>query len=237
MKVLLIGDRPGFQCRLRRLLNAFGGGFVFSEAPDFAEAVSMGDCGDMVGLICVDLEGLRHRAITDLLRLQGSYPGIPIAMFEDGLTQPGSNGLLAFHTLDESRSGEAPPRMLAELGAMLGIRTVEATDAQHAADPRLERLTEREREVLHHLMNGLSNKAIARLLYLQEVTVKAHLRQVFRKLGVTNRTQATALAMNAYRDGGGQTEQTRQEHVPSRLPATGDQVRPAITRGALPYAA
>lgn len=198
MKVLLIGNRPGFQCRLRGLLNSFGGGFIFTEAPDFAEAIALGDCGDMVSLLCVDLEGLRNRSISELARLQAAYPGVPVAMFEDGLTHAGSNAMLAAHVLDESRPGDAPARMLAELGGMLGIRCTMGEDSRQHTDPRLDRLTEREREVLHHLMNGLSNKAIARLLYLQEVTVKAHLRQVFRKLGVANRTQATALAMTAY---------------------------------------
>lgn len=198
MKVLLIGNRPGFHCRMRKLLNGLGGGMVFSEAPDFGEAVSMGECGDMVGLVCVDVESVRHRALHDLLRLQGAYPSVPIAMFDGNSVQAGSNALMACHALDETIPGDAQRAVLSGLGEMLGIRTEGPVDAGSCEDARLKRLTEREREVLHHLMSGLSNKAIARLLALQEVTVKAHLRQVFRKLGVTNRTQATALAMTIY---------------------------------------
>lgn len=198
MKVLLIGNRSCFQSRLRKLLNGLGGGMIFSEAPDFGEASSLGDGGDMVGLICIDLDSVRHRGLHDLLRLQATYPGVPIAMFDNGHARAGNAATIASHLLDDSPSSEAQRTVMNSLGEMLGIRVDGPADAGACRDPRLLRLTEREREVLHHLMSGMSNKAIARLLDLQEVTVKAHLRQVFRKLGVTNRTQATALAMTIY---------------------------------------
>lgn len=63
------------------------------------------------------------------------------------------------------------------------------------ADPRLAALTDREREVLKWVSQGDSNKAIAIRLGVQEVTVKAHLRQIFSKLQVFNRTQAASLAL------------------------------------------
>jgi DNA-binding NarL/FixJ family response regulator len=44
--------------------------------------------------------------------------------------------------------------------------------------------------VLELLSTGLSNKRIARELEISEITVKAHVSAIFRKLGVTNRTQA-----------------------------------------------
>jgi DNA-binding NarL/FixJ family response regulator len=51
-------------------------------------------------------------------------------------------------------------------------------------------LTLRQRRVLELLSTGLSNKRIARELEISEITVKAHVSAIFRKLGVTNRTQA-----------------------------------------------
>ena len=51
-------------------------------------------------------------------------------------------------------------------------------------------LTLRQRRVLELLATGLSNKRIARELKISEITVKAHVSAIFRKLGVTNRTQA-----------------------------------------------
>ena len=56
-------------------------------------------------------------------------------------------------------------------------------------------LTEREQEVLNHLVQGLSNNEIAQQLVITLATVKWHLRQVYRKLGVRGRAQATARAL------------------------------------------
>ena len=56
-------------------------------------------------------------------------------------------------------------------------------------------MTKREQDVLELLAGGASNREISRHLYLSEKTVKAHLAAVFRKLGVTNRTQAAMAAV------------------------------------------
>lgn len=50
-------------------------------------------------------------------------------------------------------------------------------------------LTEREMQVVRHLRGGLSNKEIAQQLGVQEDTVKKHLRNVFRKIGIRRRAQ------------------------------------------------
>lgn len=57
-----------------------------------------------------------------------------------------------------------------------------------------DRLTRRQHEVLDRLRLGKSNKVIARDLDMQESTVKVHVRQIMRKLGASNRTQAALLA-------------------------------------------
>ena len=56
-------------------------------------------------------------------------------------------------------------------------------------------LTRREVDVMQLLSGGASNREISRQLFLSEKTVKAHLAAVFRKLGVTNRTQAAMAAV------------------------------------------
>jgi DNA-binding NarL/FixJ family response regulator len=56
-------------------------------------------------------------------------------------------------------------------------------------------LTEREQEVLHWLVQGASNDAIAQHLFITIATVKAHLTAIFEKLQVTSRTQAIVKAL------------------------------------------
>ena len=55
-------------------------------------------------------------------------------------------------------------------------------------------LTVRELDVLAFLVNGDSNNSIAEKLCITEHTVKAHLTQIYKKLGVTNRTSAAIKA-------------------------------------------
>ena len=56
-------------------------------------------------------------------------------------------------------------------------------------------VSQRESEVLELMVHGHSNRAIARRLVLGEETVKTHVRSIFRKLDVTDRTQAVAFAL------------------------------------------
>ena len=56
-------------------------------------------------------------------------------------------------------------------------------------------LTSREKEVLELVAQGANNNDIAEKLFVREVTVKTHLNSIFKKLNVTNRTQAVLLAM------------------------------------------
>ena len=60
-----------------------------------------------------------------------------------------------------------------------------------------EALTLRQNEVLRLLRQGQSNKRIARELHMSESTVKVHIRQIMRKLGASNRTQAALCGFEA----------------------------------------
>jgi len=62
-------------------------------------------------------------------------------------------------------------------------------------DVNIEALTPKEKEVLSLVAKGASNQEIADKLFVRDVTVKTHLNSIFKKLKVTNRTQAVLLAM------------------------------------------
>ena len=60
----------------------------------------------------------------------------------------------------------------------------------------MNRITERELEVLSFLAYGYMNKKIAEVLFITERTVKAHLTSIYKKLNVKNRTAAAIAAIS-----------------------------------------
>jgi DNA-binding NarL/FixJ family response regulator len=66
--------------------------------------------------------------------------------------------------------------------------------ADTAASARLERLTDREREVLTAIGRGANNAEIAEQLFIGAATVKSHINSVFSKLGLRDRAQAVVFA-------------------------------------------
>jgi DNA-binding NarL/FixJ family response regulator len=78
----------------------------------------------------------------------------------------------------------------------LGVTTSSPTDAWAALSEQ-ESLSPREHEVFGLLANARSNRDIGAELFISEATVKVHVRNILRKLGVRNRTEAAVLAAKA----------------------------------------
>ncbi|HYF11295.1 MAG TPA: response regulator transcription factor [Actinomycetota bacterium] len=154
-----------------------------------------------------DLDGL------ELLRaLKADRPELPVIMLSTYDNAPYVKRALA-----DGAAGyllkDATPEDLAQAinvamsgsGNVLSPRVIqnlfeerEATTGEHgSANGRRGEysLTQREHDILALLAEGRSNREIAQRLYLSEKTVKAHLAAIFRKLGVTNRTQAAMMAV------------------------------------------
>jgi two-component system nitrate/nitrite response regulator NarL len=80
-------------------------------------------------------------------------------------------------------------------GASAGHAELQDNDGEAKAyDPKARKLSTRESEILGCLMQGASNKLIARKLEVTEATVKVHVKAILRKIGAANRTQAAIWA-------------------------------------------
>lgn len=93
---------------------------------------------------------------------------------------------------------DTPPEALTEAIRAVhhGLKRIAPEAAMKLAHRASElALTEREREVMQLLTNGLSNSEIANSLSISEGTVKFHLNNIFAKLGVDDRTQAVVTAL------------------------------------------
>lgn len=96
----------------------------------------------------------------------------------------------------------AAVRTVADGGALLAPtitkrligRFAQRLAADTAASTRLERLTDREREVLTAIGRGYNNTEIAEQLFIGAATVKSHINSVFTKLGLRDRAQAVVFA-------------------------------------------
>jgi DNA-binding NarL/FixJ family response regulator len=93
--------------------------------------------------------------------------------------------------------------MLAETDCLEKLKVIarRVDDANHLRDRGVEigsvfdRLSRREQEVYELLVAGLTNKEIGQALFISDVTAKAHVRHILRKLGVRSRTEAVGLSV------------------------------------------
>jgi DNA-binding NarL/FixJ family response regulator len=208
IRVLLADDHGVIRDGLGRLISALEDVELVAVAADGAEAVEQcARCAPDVVLMDLDMPVLD--GIEATRRIVAAQPGTAVLVltsFSDrprimGALEAGACGYLlkdvdaeeVAEGIRAAARGESPldPR---------AARTI--LDARTAPDP-LAGLSEREREVLALLVEGLANKLIARRLQISEKTVKSHLTRIFRELGVTDRTQAALWAERAGGSGGG----------------------------------
>ena len=151
--------------------------------------------------------------ISMLLRSLSSVPLIVLSDAEDA-HQPET----ICSTLQQGAQGFIPTRTMGIPMIVAAIRLVEAggtfapldllfkgsspvpePKAAAPAPARQDRLTSRQIIVLRHLQQGKANKIIAHELGMSESTVKVHVRNIMRKMGATNRTQAVYKAQSVLR--------------------------------------
>ena len=101
-----------------------------------------------------------------------------------------------------SRKSAIVNAVVADGGALLAPSVTRRLISRFAVPPsldssmvrRLDRLTDREREVLVAVAAGLSNIEIAEQLFVGAATIKSHVSSILTKLGLTNRAQVVAFA-------------------------------------------
>lgn len=198
IKVLLVDDHPLVRTGLSTLLGAAGDMTVVGEAADGAEAVRR-NAADPADVVLMDLsmpvlDGVA--ATRQLLTDQPRTRVVVLSSFSDRLRVRDAIAAGAVgYVLKDSSPEEllAAVRAAAAGHAPLDARVAGALLPSTAPDP-VAALSEREREVLELASRGLANKQIARTLGIAERTVKVHLGNVFRRIGVSDRTSAALWA-------------------------------------------
>jgi DNA-binding NarL/FixJ family response regulator len=200
IRVLVVDDHSVVRAGLSQLLAVADGIELAGVAADGAEALTIAE-RERPDVVLMDLSMPVMDGVAATAALRAQHPSTRIVVLTSFSDQA--------RILEALRAG-ADGYLLkdAEPEAILqAIRSVHA--GQAPLDPRAARvlldaqrpevsddvgLTAREEEVLRQVQSGSSNKQIARQLGITERTVKAHLTNIFQRLGVTDRTQAALWA-------------------------------------------
>ena len=196
LRVVVCDDHELMRSALRAVLTPDEGIEVVGEAADatallaLLEAVEpdvvMLDLGlpGVDGLRCLELVRERHPRVATVVVSAADDPATIDAAFRRGAA---AYALKSVNPLDLP----ATVRQAVEGSVFRPDRA-----SRGALEPsRATGLSEKEAVVLAELAKGHSNREIAQALWLSEQTVKFHLRNVYRKLGVANRTDALRLAL------------------------------------------
>ncbi len=208
IKVLLCDDQALVRTGFRMILDAREDLSVVGEASDGRECVEL--CRQLepdVILMDVRMPNVDGVQATHRIAAEGSPARIIILTTYDldeyvyEAIRAGASGFLLkdvrpAQLVDAIRVVAAGEALLApSVTKRLLNRFADILPPKNGAPlPGLTELTEREREVLKLLASGLSNAELAERLFLSEATVKSHISNLLRKLGLRDRVQAVILA-------------------------------------------
>jgi DNA-binding NarL/FixJ family response regulator len=196
MRIVLADDHPLILVGLRDVLEESDGFEVVGEARSSSEVLPLVRRTEP-DLVLLDLRLPPAGGLHCLEWIRAHHPAVKVVILSvstapeeiGGALARGASGYIS-KSLDP---GDLP-------GALRGIEEAEVVHGLRGRSnegvdaPATFGLTERELTIVCAAARGLSNRSIAKELWVSEQTVKFHLTNVYRKLGVSNRTEAARWA-------------------------------------------
>jgi DNA-binding NarL/FixJ family response regulator len=201
IRVLLADDHTMFREGLAGILASYGSMEVIAEVPNDAEALRLaGELSPDVVIMQVQMPFERSK---ETLKAMRAFPDPPkmiiVTMFESpryvrGLTGVGASAYVlktssSEHLVAAVRAAVLDPK---SENAVVGIPRSMLEGTEEGVESVL---TARELEILLLAARGLSNHQISYSLHLAEATVKRHLANVYQKMGVGSRGEASREAL------------------------------------------
>jgi two-component system nitrate/nitrite response regulator NarL len=207
IKVLLVDDHAMFRDGMARLLEQRPGVTIAGQCSSSSEALAvLQTCGANLVLLDVDLGS--ERALDFVLEARKRGFEGQVLVVTAGVSGPEAVQLVRSGVagiLHKQHSGDALCEAVAKVaggGVWLEddylqplFRSVDSTKTHGRPQ-----LTDRQKEILRFIFQGLTNKEIGGRLQLSESAVKASLRQLFDKLGARTRAQLVKVALEQYRE-------------------------------------
>lgn len=206
IRVLLVDDHTLFRKGLAELLEQRGGICVAGIAGSGDDAMKLlRDTAPDV--VITDLNMPPHGGLALLRQVRaegwrGPVLVLTVSDAEDDLASAMSAGAQGYllkdmepdDVVDAVQRAVRGETVVAPAMTLKLVRLLQNGGSTQKTDA-LQQLTAREREILEHLAQGLSNKAIARALDISHDTVKLHVRHILSKLNLTSRVEAAVFAV------------------------------------------
>ena len=201
IKILLVDDHAVVRSGLSKFLMVNKEFKLVGEASDGAEAVQMVSL-HKPDVVLMDLMMPETDGITATREIHHKYPKVKVIALTSFAEQNMVQGALQAGAIGYLQKNVTAKELgYAIRSAHEGRMTLspEATQvlANSVAQPQIPggQLTDRERDVLKCMVDGLNNNEIAETLVVSLGTVKFHISNIFQKLGVDSRVEAVKLAL------------------------------------------
>jgi two-component system nitrate/nitrite response regulator NarL len=205
IQILVVDDHPMLRRGLKELLEDEPDLEWMAEASSGKEAIAIAEKQepDLI-LLDVNMQGMDGLQTLKALKATEIFSRVVIFTVSDQLDdvvnalQAGADGYVLKDTDPEDlvnfvRQAAAGTMAINE---KLAAALASAIDDRQASEPRvLKHLTHREREILQYVGSGKSNKMIAEMLSIAEGTVKVHVKNLLKKLGMRSRIEAAIWMM------------------------------------------
>lgn len=203
MRLLLVDDHALFREALRALLSKVSPDLEVVEAATVEEAISA--CvNSSFRVVLLDLGLAESDGLQTLQAFRSGVPEMPVVVLSGDRDPALIRDAIECGAVGYVSKSHTAEQMVGALGFVLSggvylppeaLQFERAGSSTDAPDPgRFALLSPRQQQVTRLLLQGQTNKAIARELQLSEGTVKAHISAIYQIIGARNRVDAVTLA-------------------------------------------
>ena len=197
IRVLVVDDHPPMRIGLVALIKSQQGMDVIAEASDGEEAIEVYD-DVLPDIVLMDLRMPGMGGVEAILAIRKKHPEARVIVLstydlDEDIHRAIQSGAKSYLLKDMPTEEIASAIRWVHSGGDTSLPPQVAERLNERS--QRQQLTERERDVLEALIKGRSNKEIASSLYISEDTVKSHLKTLFAKLRVRDRTEAAVEAI------------------------------------------